>query len=262
MEIHIGSNHYKTPKEKITNSILNIVDEKIKDVAVGQIDLSDYAKKSELPTKVSELENDEGYITSSVGGVPIVEELNLNDPIGTIVSYKQNVEINKLETITETQSVRDLKQGDIITKINFLMPENIPSEFKNGDNYVEFMIHNDSKQGVIGVWGDGEVFIVYYYDDYYDDLLIQDNQVNQEIMKHLEDFINNHKIYYGGSDSNLSTEEAFDFLDCFITVGITKEIKTTEQITKAIPHIKQEHGWESLETTDKDFNNDFNFDFD
>lgn len=63
MEIHIGSNHYKTPKEKITNSILNIVDERIKDV--GQIDLSDYAKKSELPTKVSELENNEGYITET-----------------------------------------------------------------------------------------------------------------------------------------------------------------------------------------------------
>lgn len=132
MEIRIGSDHYKTPKEKITNSILNIVDEKIKDV--GQIDLSDYAKKSELPTKVSELENDEGYITSSVGGIPIVEELGLDDPIGTIVSYKQNIEISKLET--------------------------------------------------------------------------------------------------------------------------------TEQITKAIPYIKQEYGWGSLETTDKDFNNDFNFDFD
>lgn len=65
MEIRIGSDHYKTPKEKITNSILNIVDEKIKDVAVGQIDLSDYAKKSELPTKVSELENNEGYITET-----------------------------------------------------------------------------------------------------------------------------------------------------------------------------------------------------
>lgn len=63
MEIRIGSDHYKTPKEKITNSILNIVDEKIKDV--GQIDLSDYAKKSELPTKVSELENNEGYITKT-----------------------------------------------------------------------------------------------------------------------------------------------------------------------------------------------------
>lgn len=63
MEIRIGSDHYKTPKEKITNSILNIVDEKIKDV--GQIDLSDYAKKSELPTKVSELENNEGYITET-----------------------------------------------------------------------------------------------------------------------------------------------------------------------------------------------------
>jgi hypothetical protein len=32
MEIRIGSDRYKTPKEKITNSILNIVDEKIKDV--------------------------------------------------------------------------------------------------------------------------------------------------------------------------------------------------------------------------------------
>lgn len=63
MEIRIGSDHYKTPKEKITTSILNIVDEKIKDV--GQIDLSDYAKKSELPTKVSELENNEGYITET-----------------------------------------------------------------------------------------------------------------------------------------------------------------------------------------------------
>jgi hypothetical protein len=47
-------------------------------------------------------------------------------------------------------------------------------------------------------------------------------------MKRLEDFINNPKIYYGRSNSDLSTEERFDLLDYFITVDITKEVKTTE----------------------------------
>lgn len=263
MEILIGSDYYKTPKEKITNSILNIVDEKIKDVAVGQIDLSDYAKKSELPTKVSELENDKGYITSSVGGVPIVEELGLDNPIGTIVSCKQNVEISKLETITETQSIRDLKQGDVITKINFLIPEDIPSEFKSDNTFTGFYMFTDSERLVIMIEYSEGVSYVGWIKDSLPELLIADNQVNQENMKRFEDFINNHKTYYGGSgsESDLSSDEVFDFLDYFITVGITKEIKTTEQITKAIPHIKQEYGWAPLETTDKDFNNDFNFDF-
>lgn len=37
--------------------------------------------------------------------------------------------------------------------------------------------------------------------------------------------------------------------------------KTTEEITKVVPYIKQQHGWESLITETSDFNNDFNFDF-
>ena len=49
--------------------------------------------------------------------------------------------------------------------------------------------------------------------------------------------------------------------DYFITVDTVKEIKTTEEITKVIPYIKQQHGWESLITENSDFNNDFNLDF-
>ena len=85
-------------------------------------------------------------------------------------------------------------------------------------------------------------------------------------MKILENRFNTGKIYYCGivhaPNNPLTIEECFDFFDYFITVDATKEIKTTEEITKVIPHIKQEYGWESLEVTDKDFNNDFNFDFD
>jgi hypothetical protein len=84
-------------------------------------------------------------------------------------------------------------------------------------------------------------------------------------MKYFESIFNDSEVYYSGifshPDDLMSIEECFDLLDYFITVDTVKEIKTTEEITKVIPYIKQWHDWESLITENSDFNNDFNLDF-
>jgi hypothetical protein len=50
-------------------------------------------------------------------------------------------------------------------------------------------------------------------------------------------------------------------LDKFITIIIYESKVVTEDTVKVIPFVKQENNWESLYTTNSDFNNDFNFDF-
>lgn len=219
-------------------------------------------------------------------GIPIVEELDPTATIGSVVCYKQTVTVDKeVATINKTGSVRDLNyqiidpstnpneyfntKGDVITKINFLTPdvENIHSKFKN-DVGCAIAMYDGSMPFIISVYWNMEdqVFVTGYSAPNQTCPLIYNNQVDQEGMKILEDRFNTGKIYYCGvfyaPNHPLTIEECFDFFDYFITVDTTEEIKTTEEISKVIPHIKQEYGWESLEVTDKDFNNDFNFDFD
>lgn len=274
------------------------------------------ANKTEIPTKVSQLENDSNYITASDlnakqdtlvsgtniktingesilgsgdiiinnsfgGGIPIVEELDPDASLGTLVRYKQNINIDKVEIINKTCSIKDLTyrtldpdndyynyviKGDIITKINFLMPnvENIPSKFKQ-ECCAEFIICSNTEWFGMGVCYDQGSFEVYGFDGRVWEI-ISNNQINQEGMEQLDNFFNNSKVYYSGiflyPDSPISIEECFDLLDYFITVNAIKEINTTEEITKVVPYIKQQYGWESLITENSDFNNDFNFDFD
>ena len=269
-----------------------------------------------IPTKLSQLENDANYITASDlnakqdtlvsgtniktingesilgsgdiiinnsfgGGIPIVEELDPDASLGTLVRYKQNINIDKVEIINKTCSIKDLTyrtldpdndyynyviKGDIITKINFLMPnvENIPSKFKQ-ECCAEFIICSNTEWFGMGVCYDQGSFEVYGFDGRVWEI-ISNNQINQEGMEQLDNFFNNSKIYYSGiflyPDSPISIEECFDLLDYFITVNAIKEINTTEEITKVVPYIKQQYGWESLITENSDFNNDFNFDFD
>ena len=216
----------------------------------------------------------------SGGGIPLVEELDPDASLGTLVRYKQYINIDKIETVNKTCSIRDLTyrildpegnynnyiiKGDIITKINFLTPnfENIPSKFKC-DCYAEFLICSDTKWFVIGLGYYEGSFEVYWVDVGGYGTIMYDNQIYQENIEYVENFFNNSKIYYSGiflyPNSPISIEECFDFLDYFITVDTVKEIKTTEEI-KVIPYIKQQYGWESLITENSDFNNDFNLDF-
>lgn len=52
------------------------VENAIKDIPKEEVDLSDYAKKTELPTKLSQLANDEGYIASIPSEYITESELN------------------------------------------------------------------------------------------------------------------------------------------------------------------------------------------
>lgn len=73
-------------------------------------------------------------------GIPIVEELDPNAPVGTIVVYKQNIKINEHRIVDKR--IRDLNQTlvidpttgmpdpeklDIIKDINFKVPSQLPS---------------------------------------------------------------------------------------------------------------------------------------
>ena len=61
-------------------------------------------------------------------GIPLVEELDSDAPLGTLVRYKQKINVDKVETINKTCSIRDLPyripdypdnyiiKDDIITK--------------------------------------------------------------------------------------------------------------------------------------------------
>lgn len=66
---------YLVPKTGETNDVYDeyiYINSKWEMVGNTQIDLSDYALKSELPTKVSELSNDSGYLTSFTESDPTV----------------------------------------------------------------------------------------------------------------------------------------------------------------------------------------------
>lgn len=219
---------------------------------------------------------------SQISCIPLVEELDPDASLGTLVRYKYDINVDKVGTVNKTCGIRDLTyrtldpeddynnyiiKGDIITKINFLTPnfENIPSKFKQDDGWTEFMICSDTEWFGIGVECYEDFFDIYWFDRSGFGRIMYDNQINQEGIEHIENFFKSSKIYYSGifldPDNSMSIEEFFELLDYCITVDTVKEIKTTEEITKVVPYIKQQHGWESLITENSDFNNDFNFDF-
>lgn len=70
--VYIGTNPgeddmvWIDPTDGITNNMMTReeIEELIAQLNIGDLDLASYAKKSELPTKVSELANDAGYLTA------------------------------------------------------------------------------------------------------------------------------------------------------------------------------------------------------
>ena len=218
-------------------------------------------------------------------GIPLVEELDPDAPLGTIVKHQQSIKIDKYETIIKQGSIRELNQEllydpetytpyfdklDIISDIDFKIPENYQYL---GEDYIwyGFTLFNDYEYCI--------VVLEYDYDDYNNSYeysvginysqtigyvpLIMNNEIYYDNIKEFKNRIFNSEVYYYGSayiDVPI-TEEGFDFIDYFITVSKTKTIKVIEEITKVIPYIKQQHGWESLITENSDFNNDFNLDF-
>lgn len=204
-------------------------------------------------------------------GIPIVEELDPNAPVGTIVVYKQNIKINERRIVDKR--IRDLNQTiefdpitgipnleklDVIKDINFKVPSQLPSV----DEVLKeaFVLSDGQTIGVaIGVVCDSNGFTILKEGG--TRLIYNDEIYNNEITSLKNALFQSKKIYYGGS-VNLDypiSEEAFDLFDLSITVSVEENV--TQDITKVIPYIKQEYGWESLEIADKDFNNDFNFDF-
>ena len=216
---------------------------------------------------------------SQISCIPLVEELDPDAPLGILVRYKQDISFDKIETVTKEISIRELNQfpdksspqtliesADIIRDLNFKIPSEYP-RFNEPCHY-DFGFFNASKQATIifGAFYDEESYslscliIINNKDSVYN--LIYNNTSNNDLINNLKNQYLNTELYYMGIDPNTPiTEEGFDLIDCFITVDTVKEIKTTEEITKVVPYIKQQHGWESLITENSDFNNDFNLDF-
>lgn len=97
------------------------VDKALEDVTVGDLDLSDYATKAEVPTKITQLANDAGYVTSTV-----LSRYALSSDIPTNVSELAN----DLGFITNDYLTNYAKKSDIPT-----IPTNI-STFFNDSGYI------------------------------------------------------------------------------------------------------------------------------
>ena len=75
----------------------------------GQIDLTSYAKKTDLPTKVSQLENDSNFISS----IPEVKSLILTSPNGS--KFKITVSDDGQLTTTPSRYTNDIYNEDTFT---------------------------------------------------------------------------------------------------------------------------------------------------
>ncbi len=79
----------------------------IKNAVTGDIDLSEYAKKTELPKKLSELVNDSGFITTYTETDPVWNSEKSN--------YYTKTEINNKNYLTEHQSLADYVRTEALT---------------------------------------------------------------------------------------------------------------------------------------------------
>ena len=74
------------------------VNEKFEKLGTREIDLTAYAKKSELPTKTSQLTNDSGFLTEIPSEYVTDTEMN-----GELGKYALKTEIPTIESITTTE---------------------------------------------------------------------------------------------------------------------------------------------------------------
>lgn len=97
------------------------VDEAIENIDIGDINLSNYATKDEIPKNVSQLNNDEGYLTESEIN-ELLENVNTEDlthvfltkeEYNALFSYEKNDE-SKLYIITDIEE--DINLNNYATK--------------------------------------------------------------------------------------------------------------------------------------------------
>ena len=97
-------NALETNDKTIVGSI-NEVNKKIEEFGVEDLDLSDYATKKELPTKVSQLENDLNYLTNIPKEYITDEELNAKGYLTNIPEeYITETELNNKGYLTNIPS--------------------------------------------------------------------------------------------------------------------------------------------------------------
>ena len=85
------------------------------------LDLSPYATKEELPEKVSELENDAGYLTAVPSGYITETELNAKNYLTSVpTEYITETELNNknYQTSEQVQSAINTALGDIETLLD------------------------------------------------------------------------------------------------------------------------------------------------
>ena len=100
-------------KEEVNSSINDLM---------ADIDLSDYALKSEIPTKVSEFTNDAGYITESLVNDKInaLPEYATEHDMYTALSYKANKEHTHEEYALKTETPTDCVTSNSIIRIELV----------------------------------------------------------------------------------------------------------------------------------------------
>ena len=79
----------------------------VKDVIAGDNILSNKADKSELPTNISELENDKGYITSAE--IPSLDEYVKSEDLPNFEEFAKTKDIPSLEGYAKTEDIPSLE---------------------------------------------------------------------------------------------------------------------------------------------------------
>ena len=153
---------------KTVSGAINELNEKIGNTS-GNIDLSDYALKSEIPTvptKVSELQNDKGYLTNVPSEYITETELNAK---GYLTQHQDiSNKANKSEIPTKTSQLTNdsnfAVQPNFTFRINMIASTEQPSVTTSG-TYPNLIITFNIPQGTTSGGGDEPVVVekaIYY----------------------------------------------------------------------------------------------------
>ena len=164
MNINNGNNNLgfnkKTSDKKVLKKIEEL-EEKINDIEVGDIDLKDYAKTEDIPTKTSELVNDSNYIDREYVDYAIdgVEKIAFSDAeptdgdiniwINTAEDIKDEwniIQINDKTTSSSSAWSSEKTSNQINNKISQLKAENDKKYVTEG--YVKEQIEKAELEGV------------------------------------------------------------------------------------------------------------------
>lgn len=237
----------------------------------SDIDLSEYAKKSEMPTKTSELENDSSYITTERveemiekgNGVTIVssvDELPSDAPHGSLATVS-NIKTEEIE-VEDKFSVRDIyveenPDCEPLMELKLKVPGTLPTEpfwfilGAKGYNNTNELIQG-RYLGLMLMEGE---FVTMVAENGSPILnmspLVTDYSIDEEILTQVNEIISSWGgiVLYGsageGQELLTPTEAQIEALDSFISYNNGTHIETVETHTNDI-YFKETTGWRKI----------------